>query len=119
MGTNDYLETFDEGPGGWWGWIDNFQGPRTLERAPSAIVTRSPWWIDYNHAPPGAGYLHMLACLTTSGRLTEAMRETGGPNGFLAGRFPTNLTGSQASFRIKGEVRQSNAQLPAHPGKCR
>ena len=111
MKTNDYLETFDEGPGGWWGWIDNFQGPCALERAPSAIVARSPWWIDYNHAPPGAGYLHMLAGLTTSGRLTEAMRETGGPNHFLTGGFSTNLTAAQASFRIKGEVRQSNAQL--------
>jgi hypothetical protein len=25
------------------------------------------WWIDYNHAPPGAGYMHLLASLNTAG----------------------------------------------------
>src|SRR5687767_6695071 len=27
------------------------------------IETVDNRWIDYNHAPPGAGYLHLLACL--------------------------------------------------------
>ena len=48
-----YIEDFDRGPGGWWGWISNAQGPRPLEHAPGMVISRSPWWIDYNHAPPG------------------------------------------------------------------
>ena len=55
-----YRETFDDGPGGWFGFINNAQGPKPLEIRESCAVTRSPWWIDYNHAPPGAGYLHLL-----------------------------------------------------------
>ena len=50
-------------------------------------TTRSPWWIDYNHAPPGAGYLHMLFCTFTRGQLGEYYREVGGPHRLLDGRF--------------------------------
>ena len=49
-----YTETFDNGPGGWYGWISNAAGPKPLEIKDSCAISRSPWWIDYNHAPPGA-----------------------------------------------------------------
>ena len=52
-----YRETFDNGRSGWFGWIDNARGPKPLERGESTVTSRNPWWIDYNHAPPGAGYL--------------------------------------------------------------
>ena len=89
-----YRETFDDGPGGWFGWIDNAAGPRRLEVRESALVTRSPWWIDYNHAPPGAGYLHLLAILLTRGPFGEHQREVAGENRFV--RIAWRKTGGKS-----------------------
>ena len=36
---------FDDGPGGWLGWISNAEGALRLETQQSAVVSRSPWWI--------------------------------------------------------------------------
>ena len=41
-----YTETFDDGPGGWYGWISNAAGPKPLEICDSCAISRSPWWID-------------------------------------------------------------------------
>lgn len=106
-----YRESFDSGPAGWWGWISNQGGPKPLEYQTGTVVTRSPWWIDYNHAPPGAGYLHMLACMNTCGPQSEVIKEVGGPNGFLAGGFPTNFTGARMTVRLKGELVACGAGL--------
>lgn len=35
-----YLETFDDGPGGWYGWISNSAGPASLKIANSYAVSR-------------------------------------------------------------------------------
>ena len=59
---------------------------RPLEHRGSTVATRSPWWIDYNHAPPGAGYLHMLMGLNTTGPQGEAVREASGPEPLHRGR---------------------------------
>jgi hypothetical protein len=105
MSNRTYVETFDEGPGGWTGWNDNFHGPKRLEEGPSSLISRSPWWIDYNHAPPGAGYLHMLFSLLTKGAgYGEAYMEAGGLNRFIEGDFPTDFTGASLTFRIRGEL---------------
>lgn len=104
-----YHETFDEGPGGWWGWISNAGGYKPLERGPSTVTTRSPWWIDYNHAPPGAGYIHMLMCLNTKGAQGEAVKEAGGPNRYIAGRFPTDLRNAEMTVRVRGELLERGA----------
>lgn len=107
-----YVETFDNGPGGWFGWIDNFQGPKPLEICDGAAMSRSPWWIDYNHAPPGAGYLHMLFCLLTKGPgFGEAYMEAGGPNRFMDVGFPTDFTGAKISVRLRGELETRGAQM--------
>ena len=111
MSGRSYRETFDDDAGGWWGWISNAGGLKPLERGPSTVTTRSPWWIDYNHAPPGAGYLHMLMCLSTSGPLGEAEKEASGTNRFLAGRFPTDLRNASLSVRLRGELVTSGAEV--------
>jgi hypothetical protein len=67
MPTRAYTEIFDEGPGGWFVGISNHGGPEPLEWTPGAVTSRRPWWIDYNPAPPGAGYVHMLFGLLTAG----------------------------------------------------
>ena len=106
-----YRETFDDGPGGWFGWISNAAGPRRLEMKDSCAVSRSPWWIDYNHAPPGAGYLHPLYMFYTTGLAGEHHREVAGDNRFVAGGFSTNFLDARISVRLKGELDAQGAQL--------
>ena len=106
-----YSETFENGPGGWYGWISNFGGPKQLELGDGTVTSRSPWWIDYNHAPPGAGYLHMLASLSTSGPQTEAIRETGGRNRFIADAYPLDFMDAVMTVRLKGELRGRGAEV--------
>jgi hypothetical protein len=99
-----YRESFDDGPGGWFGWYDNARGPKPLERAPSCVISRSPWWIDYNHAPPGAGYMHLLYMLFTSGSPGEHHREVSGENRFVQGRFGTDFSNATVTLRLRGEL---------------
>jgi hypothetical protein len=106
-----YCETFDDGPGGWFGWIDNARGPKLLERGESCVISRSPWWIDYNHAPPGAGYMHLLFMLLTSGKPGEHQREVAGENRFINGGFGTDFTDAKLTVRLKGELIVHDAQL--------
>lgn len=118
-----YIETFDNGPGGWFGWIDNARGPKPLEHRDGCVTSRSPWWIDYNHAPPGAGYMHLLFMLLTSGSPGEHQREVSGENRFTQGRFGTNFTNAEFTLRLKGELLARDTQLlllcqGVHQGIC-
>ena len=107
-----YEETFEGGPGGWYGIIDNFQLYKPLEIENRAALCCSPWWVDYNHAPPGgAGYLHVLMGLHTKGPFTELVKETAGPNRFVQGGFPTDFTNAKMTVRVKGELLLRGAQL--------
>ncbi|NQU12200.1 hypothetical protein HQ590_15505 [bacterium] len=106
-----YRETFDHGPGGWYGWDGNEKGYRPLAVQDGVAVTRSPWWIDYNHAPPGAGYLHMLFSLNTKGPFGEHLQEVGGPNGFVASGCPRDLTNARLTARLKGELTENGARV--------
>lgn len=106
-----YRETFDDGPGGWYGWISNAGGPDRLEVRDGYALSRSPWWIDYNHAPPGAGYMHLLYMLNTRGTAGEHQREVAGENRFIAGGHSTNFTNARMTLRLKGELETRGAQL--------
>ena len=106
-----YLETFDAGPGGWWGWKGNHLGLQALTNKEGYVETISPWWIDYNHAPPGAGYLHMLCCLNTKGPSGEHMKEISGTNRFIEGGHSRNLENAKVKVRIRGELKANGAQI--------
>lgn len=106
-----YVETFDDGPGGWFSWIDNARGPKQLEVRDSCIVSQSPWWIDYNHAPPGAGYLHLLYMLLTRGAQSEHQREVSGPNHYVEGGYGNDYRGARVTLRHKGELVSRGARL--------
>jgi hypothetical protein len=118
-----YRESFDDGPGGWFGWLDNARGPKPLERGEGCVIARSPWWIDYNHAPPGAGYMHLLFMLLTSGRPGEHQREVSGENRFVDGGFGTDFTNAELTLRLKGELLARDTRLlllcqGVHQGIC-
>jgi len=102
-----YIETFDDGPGGWLGWVGGGGGPRRLEIVDSAAITRSPWGVDFNHAPPGAGYLHLLYVLL----MFRKCEDLSGPNRFLDGGFSRNLTNARFTTRLRGELDAKGAQL--------
>jgi hypothetical protein len=99
-----YVEEFDEGPGGWLKVVDNWHVPAALPVHDSALWCYGPWWVDYNHAPPGGGYLQLLACLNTRGPIGEVPREVGGTNRFVLDNFPVNFTDAAISIRLKGEL---------------
>src|SRR6266851_3617870 len=109
--SQDYLEDFNNGPAGWWGWHGNSTGLKALEVGNSSLISRSPWWIDYNHAPPGAGYLHMVFCLCTKGPFGESMKEVAGENRFVKAGMPRNFTGARLTFRLKSELETRGANL--------
>jgi hypothetical protein len=109
---NIYEEKFDQGPGGWFGWISNHDGPKALEWKAGSLTSRSPWWVDYNHAPPGAGYLHMLFVLLTSGAAHgELYRDISGTNRFLEEGHPLDFRNAEITLRLKGELETRGAQL--------
>lgn len=110
MAAMTYVETFDDGPGGWFRTVDNWQPPAALPIRDSAIWSQGPWWVDYNHAPPGGGYLQLLACLYTRGPLGETFREVGGHNRFIAGNYPSDFTDARVTVRMKGELELAGAQ---------
>lgn len=112
MDRKEYVETFDHGPGGWLGW-SGVGSPARLELNPGAIISRGPWFVDANHAPPGAGYLHLLFVLFTVRALAERenIREAAGANGFVEGGFSTDLRNVQLTVRIRGDVKLRGAQL--------
>lgn len=120
---HSYIETFEHGPGGWFGWLDNARGPRPLEVGESSVLSRSPWWIDYNHAPPGAGYMHLLFMLFTSGSPGEHHREVSGENRFVSGGFGTDFTNARMTVRLRGELLDRGTRLlllcqGVHQGIC-
>lgn len=112
MQLKQFRETFDHGPCGWIGW-DGVHGPIPVEIRDGVAVSRSPWWIDCNHAPPGAGYLHILFALHTrhGPGFSEAIRRAGGPNRYVAGGYPTDLRNARVTVRLKGKVDLRGAKL--------
>ncbi len=114
-GRQKYIEDFDDGPGGWLTWKDNLEGAARLEMQPGAAVARVPCWVDYLHAPPGAGYLHILFFLHTARYppFPERWLELGGGNRFI-GRFPTDFTGARVTLRLKGDIDLKGSQLLFH-----
>ena len=106
-----YREEFERDCGGWWGWESNAAGPRPLEWSAGQVTSRSPWWIDYNHAPPGAGYLHMLFCTYTRGPIAEYFAEVGGPHRLAQGEFTLDYREARVCLRLRGELHPQGAQL--------
>jgi hypothetical protein len=122
MANPVYEETFDDGPGGWVRVVDNRQPVAALPVRAGALWSWGPWWVDYNHAPPGAGYLQLLMCLKTQGPVGEHEREVGGANRFVQGGYPLDFRGARLTVRLKGELEAAGAGVcflvqGSHEGK--
>ena len=113
--TKAYIETFDNGPSGWLAWERPLK-PVTPEVRNGALVSRSPWSVDSNHAPPGAGYLHLLFILLTSyppgfSGVYKEVQAASGRNRFVEDGFSRDLRNAKLCMRLKGEVNLRGAQL--------
>ncbi len=107
----EYVEDFDNGPGGWMRVVDNFAPVAALPIRDGVVCCQGPWWVDYNHAPPGGGYLQLLMCLVTKGPTGEATREAGGPNRFIGGGYPTDFANARISLRLRGELEAAGTRF--------
>ena len=95
-----YTETFDDGPGG---WIADLRSP--LPVWDGVGYCHSPWSVDANHAPPGAGYLHLLMYLIThAGPLNPLDADRLRGNRFVENGYSTDLTNAKLTVRLRGTM---------------
>ncbi len=106
-----YIENFDTGPGGW--YADRYSALAVWD---GVAYCYGPWWVDANHAPPGAGYLHLLIWMYTDKRHyqgdSEYLRKL--PyrgNRFAEENFSRDLTGARISVRMRGELEARGSQV--------
>lgn len=95
-----YDESFDDGPGG---WVADLRSP--LPVWDGVAYCYSPWSVDANHAPPGAGYLHLLMYLATHTRsmgLLDAKRRV--VNRFVENGYSTDLRHAKLTVRLRGTM---------------
>ncbi len=122
----DYFETFTDGPTG---WIANSRSPLPVENG--VAICRGPWIIDANHAPPGAGYLHLLMHLHTHEiRLYAPYARAAGmyPDDFIEGKrhrfihggYSRDFRNLRVRVRLRGKMNLRGAKLTmlvqGHPG---
>jgi hypothetical protein len=108
MARQIYAHDFADGPGGWIGWMGGGGGPRALDLSGGCATVRSPWGVDINHAPPGAGYLHLLYVMFP---LREYRPDLSGTNTFLRDGFPTDFTDLEMTLELRGELDAKGAEL--------
>jgi hypothetical protein len=109
--VTNYVEDFDDGPGGWMRVVDNYAPIAALPIKDGAVRCQGPWWVDYNHAPPGGGYLQLLMCLVTKGPSGESTREVAGENRFVKGGYPTDFTNARITLRLRGELEAAGTRF--------
>ena len=106
-----YIETFDDGPGGWYGGR-KFELPVW----DGVAYCFGPWWTDANHAPPGAGYLHMLLWAYTVKKHYQVDSAYNRALPYRHSRFAeegysTNLTNAKLTVRLRGHGDFKEAEL--------
>ena len=108
-----YRHRFCDGPGGWLGWESNAAGAKALVIENGAAISASPWWIDYNHAPPGGGYLSLLFALhTTHGpHFPKQYKDLGGSNTFVNDEFPLDFSNARFTVEVRGDLTLRGSRL--------
>ena len=100
-----YLETFDSGAGG---WVSNRYEPLPLWDGVAHCY--GPWYLDSDHPPPGAGYLHLLMYLYT-GRELQKDHLGRIDNRFIEQNQSTDFTNAKLTVRLRGEIDLQGSQL--------
>ena len=113
MRPQTYVERFEHGYGGWTGQEKQGVVLRSLEMRDGVVTARSPFMLDANHAPPGAGYLNILFILRTTDlpEITEKYARYSGVNRFVEGGYPTDFTNATMTLRLKGDLDAKGSAL--------
>ena len=101
-----YIETFDNGPGGW--IADDI---KPLSVWDGTAYCHGPWFVDANHCHPGAGYLHLLMYIHTHKSCLNAL---GQDNRFVDGGYSRDFTNARLTVRLRGQIDLQGAQLLLH-----
>ncbi len=105
-----YFEDFNHGNGGW--YADRHYALPVWD---GVAYCHGPWFLDSNHAPPGAGYLHLVMWLYTDGRWyehpTAASRLPYTNNSFVEQGYSTRLANARMTVRLRGELQARGAEL--------
>ena len=113
-----YFESFDNGCGG---WVGRRHFPLAI--FDGVAYSYGPWWVDANHAPPGAGYLHMLMWMYTDAEYLkdsfawypehglEPPFRNFSDNKFVVQNQSTDLTNARLTIRLRGEIDLQGSQL--------
>ncbi len=109
-----YVERFDDGPGGW--YADRCSALTVFD---GVAYCYGPWWTDANHAPPGAGYLHIVMWQYTSAVHYQKDSAYTRKLPYRYSRFAEegwsrNLTNAKLSVRLRGDGDFKEARLVFH-----
>ena len=106
-----YVHKFSQGHGGW--MADNRDPLRIWDGIANCY---SPWFLDPNHAPPGAGYLHLVLWMHTDKRWYQSSRKSAARLPYRCSSFADNgkskdLRDARLTVRLRGGVDLKGAQL--------
>jgi len=101
-----YLSSFDESADG---WLADRRSP--LDIHDGIAESASPWFLDYWHAPPGAGYLHLVIWMHTDQRRVFEYYPGYEGNPFVERNQSRDFTNAKLSARIRGDIDLQGAQL--------
>ena len=101
-----YFESFDKDGGG---WLRGRLYPMTIWDG--VAYSYSPWFLDPWHAPPGAGYLHLLMWIHTDARRVHQYYPGYPGNKFVAQNQSTDFTDAKLTVRLRGEIDLQGSQM--------
>jgi len=106
-----YLHRFIDGHGGW--FSDRHYALKIWDGAAQCY---SPWFVDPNHAPPGAGYLHLIMWIYTAKHwyqpdVPAAARLPYRESSFADQGKSTDLRDARLTVKLRGDVDLKGAQL--------
>lgn len=106
-----YVHHFSEGHGGW--FSDRHFALKIWDGAAQCY---SPWFVDPNHAPPGAGYLHLVMWIYTAQHwyqpdMPAAARLPYQESSFADQGKSTDLRNARLTVRLRGEIDLKGARL--------
>lgn len=101
-----YVASFDENADG---WLADRRYPLSVHDG--VAESASPWFLDYWHAPPGAGYLHLVIWMHTDERRVFEYYPGYEGNPFVEQNQSRDFTNAKLSIRVRGDIDMQGTQL--------
>lgn len=114
MARTPYIHDFDRGHGGW--FADRGYALRIWDGIAHCY---SPWFLDPNHAPPGAGYLHLVLWIYTDRQWYQSDKPWAAQLPYRESSFADqgksrDLRNARLTVRLRGDVDLKGAHLLVH-----